>query len=111
MYLSAAGPEGMREVGELIVQRSHYAASRIGELEGFRVVFEGFFKEFVVNADATGKSIAEINDALLAHGIFGGKDLSSDFPELGQSALYAVTEVHTQDDIDRLVAALREVTP
>jgi glycine dehydrogenase subunit 1 len=110
VYLSVMGPEGMREVGELIVQRSHYAASQITDLEGFEVVFPGFFKEFVVNADATGKSIAEINEALLRHGIFGGKDLSSDFPELGQSALFAVTEVHTQDDIDRLVAALREVT-
>jgi glycine dehydrogenase subunit 1 len=110
VYLSLAGPEGMREVGELIVQRSHYAASRIAELEGLEVVFSGFFKEFVVNVDGTGKSVAEINDALLGHGIFGGKDLSSDFPELGQSALLAVTEVHTQHDIDRLVDALQEVT-
>ena len=27
--------------------------------------------------------------------IFGGKDLSAEFPALGQSALYCVTEVHT----------------
>ena len=51
--------------------------------------------------------MAEINRALRAHGIFGGKDLSRDFPELGQSALYCVTEVHTQADIDRLVDARR----
>jgi len=42
--------------------------------------------------------------------IFGGKDLSEDFPELGQSALYSVTEIHTQEDLDTLVAALEEVT-
>jgi len=35
--------------------------------------------------------------------------LTREFPELGNSALYCVTEVHTQDDIDRLVAALKEV--
>ena len=48
--------------------------------------------------------------ALLEHGIFGGKDLSADLPGLGQSALYCVTEVHTSDDIERLAAALAEVT-
>ena len=30
-------------------------------------------------------------------------------PTLGQSALYCVTEVHTQDDIDRLADAIEEV--
>jgi glycine dehydrogenase subunit 1 len=52
--------------------------------------------------------VAEINKALLAKGIFGGKDLTQEFPELGNSALYCVTEVHTKDDIDRLVTALKE---
>ena len=33
--------------------------------------------------------------ALREHGIFGGKDLSAEFPELGQIALYCVTEIHT----------------
>ena len=46
---------------------------------------------------------------LREHGIFGGKDLSRELPELGQSALYCVTEVHTQDDVDRLADALQEV--
>jgi glycine dehydrogenase subunit 1 len=41
-------------------------------------------------------------------GVFGGKDLSVDFPTLGQSALYCVTEVHTQADIDMLVNAIQE---
>ncbi len=35
--------------------------------------------------------------------------VSQEFPDLGQSALYCVTEVHTKADIDRLVAALGEV--
>ena len=50
-----------------------------------------------------------VNRGLRAHGIFGGKDLSRELPELGQSALYCVTEVHTKDDIERLAGALREV--
>ena len=69
----------------------------------------GFFKEFVVNFDATGRSVSQVNSDLLEHGIFGGIDLSASFPELGQSALYCVTEVHTQADIDYLVNTLEEV--
>ena len=75
-----------------------------GDQEGNRS-----FKEFVVNFDGTGKSVDEINAALLERKIFGGVDLSGDFPDLGKSALFCVTEVHTQDDIDTLAAALKEV--
>jgi glycine dehydrogenase subunit 1 len=67
------------------------------------------FREFVVNFDGTGKKVGEINAALLKNGVFGGKDLTTEFPWLGESALFCITEVHTGDDIDRLVCILREV--
>ncbi len=112
VYLSLLGPQGLREVGEGILQRSHYAMKHLNAVPG--VVAPHFtaphFKEFVVNFDATGKTVAEINRRLLEAGIYGGHDLSNEFPALGQSALYCVTEVHTQSDIDRLVAAIAEVT-
>ncbi|MFX0151517.1 MAG: aminomethyl-transferring glycine dehydrogenase, partial [Candidatus Hodarchaeota archaeon] len=44
----------------------------------------------------------------LDKGIFGGINLSNEFTELGESALYCVTEIHTKEDIDRLVQALNE---
>jgi glycine dehydrogenase subunit 1 len=68
-----------------------------------------FFKEFVVDFNETGRSVAEVNSALRERSIFGGGDLSRSFPALGQAALYCVTEVHTQQDIDRLADALAEV--
>jgi glycine dehydrogenase subunit 1 len=111
VYLALMGPQGMVEIGEGSMARSRYAMLHIDEIEGVRVpLFQSpHFKEFVVNFDATAKTVAEINQALLARGIFGGKDLADEFPELGNSALYCVTEVHTKDDVDRLVGALREV--
>ncbi|MDG2285847.1 MAG: aminomethyl-transferring glycine dehydrogenase, partial [Alphaproteobacteria bacterium] len=110
VYMSLLGPRGFREVGELIIQRAHYAARRLSEIPGLRIVFPGgFFKEFVVNFDEMGTPVEAVNAALRARGIFGGKDLSQEFPEFGQSALYCVTEMHTVDDIDRLVSTLREV--
>jgi glycine dehydrogenase subunit 1 len=62
-----------------------------------------------VNFDATGKTVSAINKALRAEGIFGGKDLSREFPALGESALYCVTEIHTRGDLDRLAAAIEKI--
>jgi glycine dehydrogenase subunit 1 len=111
VYLALMGPRGMVDIGEGILSRSRYAMLQLDKIHGVKApVFPvPHFKEFVVNFDATGKRAAEINHALLAQGIYGGKDLSGEFPALGQSALYCVTEVHTQADIDRLAAALQEV--
>jgi glycine dehydrogenase subunit 1 len=68
------------------------------------------FKEFVVDFNNTGKLVERVNEVLLEHGIFGGKDLSREFQELGQCAQYCVTEMHTKDDIDTLVDAIQTVT-
>jgi glycine dehydrogenase subunit 1 len=111
VYMALMGPRGFVEIGEGILQRSHYAAQRLGAISGVRAphLQSPYFKEFVVNFDGTGKTVAEINRGLLARHIFGGKDLSQDFPEWGQSALFCVTEVHTKADLDRLAEALQEV--
>jgi len=111
VYMAVMGPQGFKEVGETCVARSHYAAKLLGEIPGVQVKLSpGFFKEFVVNFDGAGKTVAEVNKKLLGHRIFGGKDLSADFPELGQSALYCVTEYYDQAEIEHLASAVKEVT-
>jgi glycine dehydrogenase subunit 1 len=110
VYMSLMGPEGFREIGKTIILKSHYAIDSLSQLNGVTVLFPSHaFKEFVVNFDGTGRSVRDINKALLDYRIFGGKDLSEDFPELGESALYCVTEVHTKEEIDKLTQALKEV--
>jgi glycine dehydrogenase subunit 1 len=110
VYLALMGPQGMAQVGEGIMARSRYAMLQLSSIAGVKApLFHApHFKEFVVNFDATGKTVKEINKALLSRGIFGGKDLTAEFPDLGASALYCVTEVHTKADIDRLAEALEE---
>jgi len=104
------GPKGFQDIGETIIQRSRYAMDSLSKLNGVKALFPASaFKEFVVNFDGTGKSVKEINRALLEQKIFGGIDLSRDFPELGQSALYCVTEVHSKNDLDKLAESLMEV--
>jgi len=111
VYLALMGPAGMRELGETILARAAYAAERLNGIPGVRAprLRSPFFKEFTVDFSETGLTVAAINEQLLERGIFGGHDLSSPFPELVGCALYCVTEVHTKDDIDRLVGAVSEV--
>jgi len=107
VYLSLLGPEGLRELDQNVIQKCLYAKKRLSEIEGVKLRFETFnFKEFVVDFSATGRTVAEINKALLVDGIFGGKDLGIGFDELEGCALYAVTEVTTRENIDYLVETL-----
>jgi glycine dehydrogenase subunit 1 len=111
VYLALMGPHGMAEIGEGIMQRSHYAASQLNKINGVTapLLQSTHFKEFVVNFDGTTKTVTEINKALLEQGIFGGKDLTKEFPNLGNSALYCITEVHRNSDIYKLISAVEEV--
>jgi glycine dehydrogenase subunit 1 len=110
VYLSLLGPNGLRELSEVIMQKSHYAIKRMSEIGGIKVpVFSScHFEEFTANFDATGKTVSQVNRVLLNSGVIGGKDITEEFPELGNTALYCVTEMHTKADIDKLAAALEE---
>ncbi|MGB9737530.1 aminomethyl-transferring glycine dehydrogenase subunit GcvPA [Chloroflexus sp.] len=104
VYMSLMGKRGMRKVAEITYQRAQYAARRIAELPGYRVLADRpFFREFVVQCP---RPVAEINAALREQGIIGGYDLSADEPQLGNAMLLAVTEMNPPADIDRLVQAL-----
>lgn len=111
VYLSLLGPSGLRSLCETILYKSHYAMKRLSEISGVRApLFNApHFKEFVVNIDGSGFSIGELHRRLLEFNVHGGKIIKSEFPELGESALYCVTEIHSKEDIDRLVDGFRAV--
>lgn len=111
VYLSLMGPEGMYDLGKSILAKCKYATDVLSEVEGVKVLFNEStnFKEFVLNFDDTNRSVEEINKELLNRGIFGGKDLSNEFKELGNSALYCVTELTKKSDIDKLAKQLSEI--
>ena len=111
VYLALMGPEGMRKLGENILYKSNYAQKKLAGLKGVTLPYAAShsFMEFVLNLDGTGKSVAEVNKALLARHIFGGYDLSREMPQLGQSMLVCVTEKTALSDIDKLADALAEI--
>ena len=111
VYLALLGPQGMRDVGRTIMERSAYAVAELGKIKGVRApaLDAPFFQEFIVNLDDARKTVREVNDALLEMGIYGGINLSKIFPNLGESLMLSVTEMHTKGDIDLLVRSIRQV--
>ena len=110
VYLSLIGPSGLRDLCTTIMTNSHYAMKRLSQIRGVKAPgFEAsHFKEFTVNFDKTKVRAKDLHKRLLKQGVHGGKVIKNEFPELGESALYCVTEVHSKSDIDKLAGALKE---
>jgi len=108
-YLAMLGRNGFRRLGEINIANSHYAAERIGEVEGAKApLFTGqFFNDFVVGYSR--RKAVEVRDRLAKRGIMAGHPLTSDFPGIGEAGAYSVTESHSAEEIDVLVDALKEV--
>ena len=111
VYLSLVGPQGLKEICDNVMYKCQYAIKRLAQINGITVGFaqNTNFKEFIVRFDPSGKSVTEIHRELLQAKIFGGKDLTRDFPQLGNSALYCVTELTSKEDIDRLAGELARI--
>jgi len=111
VYTALLGWKGLRELGENILSKTHYAIGSLSEIKAIRTpLFDAcHFKEFTVNFDQTSKSVGEVTRGLHELGILGGRPLDHEFPELGQTSLYCVTELSTLEDIRKLKEGLEEV--
>ena len=112
-YLSLLGPRGLRDLFESILVKTNYAIKVLGEIPGVVAPrFSGLhYQEFVVSFKGAKGTLGRLHKALLSHGVHGGKSLVKDFPELGESGLFCVTEAHATESIDRLrllIEKLRE---
>ncbi|TFG28340.1 aminomethyl-transferring glycine dehydrogenase subunit GcvPA [Candidatus Thorarchaeota archaeon] len=110
IYMSTLGPNGIRTIGETIVQKANYAAKKLNAIPGVEApsIGEFIWKEFVVKFE-NGLSARQVHQSLLQYGIQGGKILTEEFPVLGESMLFCVTEIHSQQAIDRLVKAVDDI--
>ncbi len=102
VYMTTMGPQGMRDVANLSMNKAHYAATKIAAIPGFELVHRGsFFHEFVTTCPICAK---ELESALAANGILSGLPLSDN------TLLWCVTEMNSKEEIDHLVELLQEVT-
>jgi glycine dehydrogenase subunit 1 len=108
-YMSLLGKNGFRKLGEVNLANSHYAAERISKLNGVRSpLFTGsFFGEFTVGYER--RKASWIFSELAKRGVMGGYPLTEHFTQMGEAGSFCVTEVHSSEDIGRLVDALGEV--
>jgi glycine dehydrogenase subunit 1 len=111
VYLASMGSQGMKELGEAILQRQVCLKKVLSKIEGVKLDrFSGTpFEEIVVDFSGTGKTVKEINEKLLEKGILGGFDLGKCFPGLEGCSLLCVTEQTTAEDIKAIADALSEI--
>jgi glycine dehydrogenase subunit 1 len=102
-YLSAVGPQGLREVAELsTIQARHVAAALESAGCGERRFSAPYFSEVAIRVP----DAARCHAALAEQGIVAGYPLWRDYPELDGTLLLAATELTTDADIATLVGAL-----
>ncbi len=106
IYLTLLGKEGIREVGELNLDRAYYLREKISSLKGYRVEKDSpVFNEFVVFSE---KPFSEIQSRLIPQGILAGIDLSRYYPEMKGAFLVCATETKSREDLECFVKALSQ---
>lgn len=107
VYLSLLGSVGLEDLSKINFEKGQKLADRITSIEGFEKVFSGtHFNEFVIKCPTNTK---RININLLRKNILGGITLDEHYPELKNCMLFGITEIHSDEDIEKLFSALREV--
>lgn len=107
IYLTLLGPQGLKEVAELNVERAHELAAQVNNVSGFSVnTAVPFFNEFVVTCPVPAKQVIS---KLAEKGIAAGYDLGNLCPQMERCLLVCATEMRTQEDIQNYVCALKEI--
>jgi glycine dehydrogenase subunit 1 len=109
---SMLGQTGFRSVGELCLRKAEYLKGELKKLPGLSLPLSAqTFNEFAVELTdkAQSRTVAELLGKLEQRGILGGVDLGRFDPGRKRQLLIAVTERHSRADLDRFVAALRDV--
>ena len=104
VYLSAVGPEGLREVADLSATQARHVAAAIESAGlGERRLSAPYFAEVAIRIPDAARRHA----ALAEQGIVAGYVLEREYPELRDSLLFAATELTTDAEVAELVDALR----
>jgi glycine dehydrogenase subunit 1 len=107
VYMSWLGSDGLFNISKTNFEAGQALAKKISSINSFDLIFDSIhFNEFVVKCP---EDPNKINKKLLQKNIHGGLSLSEQYPELKNCMLLGITEVHSEQDIDRFVKALKEV--
>jgi glycine dehydrogenase subunit 1 len=104
VYLSLMGRRGLRDLAERNVELAHAAADALAA-RGIQRRFSGpFFNEFAVSLPHPANALAWAEQRR----VLAGVALESQYPELGDSILIAVTEMNRDEELTMLADVLAE---
>lgn len=108
IWLALIGKQGLQELAQICYQRSHYLAAQLTALPGIsRWGEQPFFHEFVLQRDG---GWSEVLQRLEAEGCLPGLALQRWYPELDSHLLVNVTEMHSPQDLERLISLLTDLS-
>ncbi len=100
IYLSWLGREGLVELGELLVSRTHYARETLAAIDGVELWHDQpVVREFALKLS---KDVHEVLEFCAERGVNPG------YPLADNGLLVAITEQRSKADIDRLAEVLTE---
>jgi glycine dehydrogenase subunit 1 len=108
-HLTLLGEKGLRQLAQLNHARACEVADRLGAISGVTLVNDSFFNEFTLKLPTEARPAVH---AMVEQGVLGGVSLGRLYPgagELENGLVVAVTETATDEDVDALETALREV--
>ena len=108
VYLTLAGPTGLRHFSELSGQRAHWLAEQLTQISGVQLRFPNtpFINEFVIRlpipVDRVLKQLEQAN-------ILGGIPLGRFYPEFSDSLLISCTEMTTPAQLQHYATTLKQI--
>ncbi|MCW3798826.1 aminomethyl-transferring glycine dehydrogenase subunit GcvPA [Sphingomonas sp. BN140010] len=109
IHLTLLGEKGLRQLAELNHARAVQVAERLAAIPGVNLVNDSFFNEFTIELPVEARPAVH---RMVEQNVLGGVSLGRLYPgsaALANGLVVAVTEMVTDEDIDALEGALKEV--
>ena len=104
VFLCLMGREGLRKLAELNYKKAHYASVLLTQSAGCGMRFTApFFNEFILEIPHA----RQVRERLKEQKLVAGVLLEEWYPEIPDSLLLCVTEVHKREDIEHLARAVK----
>ncbi len=105
MRTAMLGRQGFQQAGRRCLNAATYLRAGIEKLDAFKVPYSApVFNELVVRSQ--GPDASQVLARLAERDIIGGIDLGRFRVDWRKDLLIAVTELHTRENLDQLLAAL-----
>ncbi len=107
VYLALMGKQGLPTVAQYSMQKAHYLADKLTELDGVEMLYNRpFFKEFAIKTSLDPQIII---DKMRKFKIFAGINLNRFDYGKDNGLLIAVTEKRTREELDQYIDIIKEI--